>query len=363
MTEPTSTFPASPPRSLLLLKGHSAGIGDLLRSSAAWRALRNRYPDARLHLWFLTQDPGAPSEQLIARHHLLAGFHVSDKRTRSTGWKRLLSEAHQVVRQARPDLILDFEPNGLRTSLLAWYLGHRAGAGTVGIAQAPLRGWFYSRVAPSSRAYARRHGLTWPLEYAERDFVALAALGLERSGIPIELRETEEGRAFRQRLCAELGADNGIELLGLNIGCGTPDALVKRPSLDLLLNLVGELQRRYGFALVLTGAPFERDINRQFLSRFQPSGPVVDLAGRTNMLELAGAIAACRLFVSSDSGPYHMAVALRVPTIALFKSPNPQHYHHHDWVECRVVPGDECPPALLQAADRLLHTTPQPVPA
>ena len=356
MTKSTIPFPKSPPRSVLLLKGHSAGIGDLLRSSAAWRALRNHFPAAQLHLWFLTREPGASSEQLIGRHHLLASFHVSDKRTdQAASWKQLLREAGQVGRQTRPDLIVDFEPNGVRTSLLARWIGFRYHATTVGIAQAPLRGWLYHRSAPSTRAYARQRGLTVPLEYAERDFVVLAALGIERAGTPIELQETQEGYAFGQRLKAELGER---PLLGLNIGCGTPGALGRRPPLDLLAGLVGELQRRHKFALVLTGAPFEQEVNREFLSRFTPQGPAVDLAGRTSLLELAGVIKACSLFVSGDSGPYHMAVALRVPTLAVFVGSNPQAYHHHYWTHCLVAPNLQSLPATLEAAEQLIRVTP-----
>jgi len=359
MTAPLPPFLQAAPRSILMLKGHSAGIGDLLRGSAAWRALHDRFPGVHLHLWFLTREPGYPSEELIAQHHLIASFHVSDKRTQGLhGWRRLSREAKQVVQQTQPDLIVDFEPSGIRTSLLAWWLGWRSRAPTIGIAQEPLRRLFYHRSAPSTRAYARRHNLLGPIEYAERDFVALAALGIERNGLPIELRETEPGRAFRNRLRAELGGSGGPPILGLNIGCGTSGALIKRPNLDLLAGLVRELQRRHGFALVLTGAPFERDVNREFLSRFTPCGPVLDLAGRTTMLQSAGVIAGCRLFISSDSGPYHMGVGLRVPTLALFRWPSPQHYHRCAWVECLVADGAEALPALLEAAERLMSVQP-----
>ena len=358
------SFLPEPPRRVLLLKGHSAGIGDLLRSSAAWRALREAFPKAELHLWFLTQDPGSPSEQLIARHHLLASFQVSDKRTRGrAGWARLLREARTIAERIQPDLVVDFEPNGLRSSVLAWFIRRWTGAATLGIAQVPVRRLFYRRAAPSTHAYMRERGLPEPLDYCERDFVALAGLGIERRETAIELRETEEGRAFRARLREELGGARDQPLLGLNIGCGTPDALGKRPNLDLLAGLVGELQRRHGFALLLTGAPYEREINRAFLDRLQPSGPALDFAGRTNMLELTGAIAACRLFISSDSGPYHMAVALRVPTLALFNFPNPAHYHRHPWIECRVTPDARSLPEALVAAERLLQVAPPPVPA
>jgi len=363
MTKDMPAWSKRSPRSILLLKAHSAGIGDLLHSSAAWRALRNRFPEAGLHLWFLTRDPGAASEQLIGRHHLLASFRVSDKRTAwGRGWKRLLSDAREVARQTKPDLIIDCEPNGVRTSLLSRYVGLLARAPTVGIAQQPFRGCLYRRSAPSTGAYARRRGLSVPLEYSERDFVALSALGIERSGMPIELQPTEEGRAFAERLLVELGAEKNRPLLGLNIGCGTADALSRRPNLELLAALGGALQRRHEFALVLPGAANEQDINREFLARFKASGPVVDLAGRTSMLELVGVIAACRLFVSGDSGPYHMAVALRVPTLALFQWPTPQAYHHHEWVDCQVATGLESLPRLEEAARRLLQVTRLPLP-
>src|SRR5450631_3461230 len=98
MKKANSSFPTESPLRILLLKGYSAGVGDLLRSSVAWRALHEKFPQAQLHLWFLTQDPGSPSELLIARHHLLASFRVSDKRTRGLdGWKKLLSDAKEIA--------------------------------------------------------------------------------------------------------------------------------------------------------------------------------------------------------------------------------------------------------------------------
>jgi len=239
-------------------------------------------------------------------------------------------------------------------------LGRLARAQTVGIAQAPFRRFFYSRVAASTQTYARQRGMPWPLEYAERDFVALTALGLERRGTAIELQETNEGRRFRESLRLELGAEAGRPLLGLNIGCGTPDAVWKRPNLRLMARLTDELQRRHGFALVLTGANYEQAVNKEFLSIYQPQGPILDLAGRTTLLELTGLIAACRLFISSDSGPYHMAAGLRVPTLAVFNRPNPVHYHHHDWVDCQVAQNENDLPRLAECAEKLLRLMPAP---
>jgi ADP-heptose:LPS heptosyltransferase len=345
------------PKSILLLKSHSAGIGDLLRSSAAWRALRDALPKADLHLLFLTRDPGYPSEVLIAHHPLLKTFQVLDKRTSNLrSLFVFFKRVNQVLLNRRPEWVIDFEPNGLRTSLIALWARARYGIRTFGINQQPLRGLFYQTTAPSSRAYARQKRLPWPLEYTERDFVVLAALALCRESRPIELAETPEGERFRKRLPSLCGLRTGDRIVGVNIGCGTPDALNKRPSLALISALVGELQRNHGVKVVLSGAAFETDANAAFRQLHAAAGrpDVVDLGGQTSLLEMTGLLRACSLYVSSDSGPYHMAVALGTPTLAIFNWANPTHYHVCGWVKCLVAPEEGCLPAALGAAEELL---------
>jgi len=345
------------PSSILLLKSHSAGIGDLLRSSAAWRALRDALPKADLHLLFLTRDPGCQSEVLIAHHPLLKTFQALDKRTSNLrDLFVFFIRANQVLASRRPEWVIDFEPNGLRTSLIALWARARYGIRTFGIDQQPLRGFFYQTSSPSSRAYARQKRLPWPLEYTERDFVVLAALGLSREGRPIELAETPEGERFRKCLPSQCGLRPGDRIVGVNIGCGTPDASDKRPSFALLSALIGELQRKHGVKVVLSGADFEADVNAAFRQFHAAAGhpDLVDLGGKTSLLEMTGLLRACSLFVSSDSGPYHMAVALGTPTLAIFNWANPTHYHVGRWVKCLVAREEACLPAVLGAAEELL---------
>src|SRR5205814_1208692 len=143
----------------------------------------------------------------------------------------------------------------------------------------------------------------------------------------------------REKLRPAYDLPGSSRLLGLNIGCGTPDAICKRPSLGLLSALTDQVQRRHRFDLLLTGAPFESEVNREFIKMHERRNDfrIVDLAGKTNLFELAGAIRACEFFISSDSGPYHMAVALQIPTLAIFRFPSPAHYHDHPWVRCVVA--------------------------
>ena len=63
------------PRHVLLIKSHSMGVGDLLRSSAAWAALKARWPQVQLHLCMLSNHAGYVVQELISSHYLLASSH------------------------------------------------------------------------------------------------------------------------------------------------------------------------------------------------------------------------------------------------------------------------------------------------
>ena len=222
-----------------MTKGYSAGIGDLLRSSAAWRALKNRFPSTDLHFLFFTKDPGYASEALISRHHLLKEFFVVDKRTKGLrDWGKFLNEIARVMDEVDPDLVIDFDPHGLRTSIVSLWMRVKYHVTTVGVNQFPFRRFFYSLYSASTKKFARDRRLEHPLEITCRDFVALSALGIERNCVPIELEETPEGSAFRKKFKEKYGIQENEAILGVNIGCGTPDALHRRPNLTLLSKLL-----------------------------------------------------------------------------------------------------------------------------
>lgn len=337
------------PNNILLLMCHSAGIGDILRGSASWRAVKNKFPKANLHLLFLTRDKGYVSEKLIAKHHLLSSFHVIDERVKNIGdWLRFIKEFDQVLNSIKPDFIIDLEPHGLTTSLFCLYARIKYSIKSLGINEIPPRGLFYNISSPSSRKILKSH------DYTDRYFVALKALGIERNGIPIELQETEEAVEFRKRFRQQFGIPDHTNIIGLNIGCGTPDALWKRPNLKLLRSVVEEIQKNTDTILVLAGAPFEKDINEEFLKEY--TLPAYNLAGYTDILQLPGLIKSCSLFISTDSGPYHMAVALKVPTLAIFVKDFPSAYHKHPWVRCVVLKSEEDINVAIKAGMELMLT-------
>jgi ADP-heptose:LPS heptosyltransferase len=357
-----SSIPTEP-GNILLIKSHSMGIGDLLRSSAAWRVLKDRWPQAKLHLLMLSKHAGYASETFIRDHHLLTSATFITVKTGAPNQlqKRLpltsiLRAADQQLGSTVIDMVIDFEPYGIKTSALARHIARRKKAVSVGIAQFPLRRYFYDTAAPSVRHYTAQHRLNAPIDYTERDFVALAALQLERHGTRIELRVGAQGLAWQQQHAAKF--DAATTHVVLNIGCGTLDALPRRPPLHSLVAAMVAVYQRGAFTLHLTGAPFEKDVNEEFVQLFiqalaalgrQPT--TYNWAGQCTLNELTGLIAMADMMVSSDSGPYHMAVALGVPTLCWFNFDTPEARHLHSNVVAQTMPQPE---VFADAAMQLL---------
>jgi heptosyltransferase-2 len=60
------------------------------------------------------------------------------------------------------------------------------------------------------------------------------------------------------------------------------------------------------------------------LSRGGQEGGVLNLAGKTSLRELISLISDCDVFVANDSGPMHVAYAVRTPLVAIFGSTDPK---------------------------------------
>ncbi len=338
------------------------GIGDLLRSSAAWAALKARWPTAQLHLLMLSKHAGYASQDFIRSHHLLASASFITVKSgqpgqpqRSLPYAQVAQAALQAVASTKIDLVIDCEPYGIRTSRLARHIAKQYKAVSAGIAQFPLRSWFYDMAAPSVPRYMVAHQLVAPMDYTERDFVALAALGISRSSRRIELQVNAQGRAWQQQHGQHFVGT--MRQVALNIGCGTADALPKRPGMAALVSAMVCWYQQSPFVLHLTGADFESEVNEEFIEQFTQGlkalgheAACTNWAGKCTLNELAGLIALTQMMVSTDSGPYHMAVALGVPVVCWFKFATPASYHLHDDVVVLIEP---TPQQFTQAALRL----------
>ncbi len=68
--------------------------------------------------------------------------------------------------------------------------------------------------------------------------------------------------------------------------------------------------------VVIIGARSERQKHINFLQDFDPD--VIDIVDKTSLKQLAVVLKSCKLLISADSGPVHLACAVKTPVLAIF---------------------------------------------
>ncbi len=87
------------------------------------------------------------------------------------------------------------------------------------------------------------------------------------------------------------------------------------------VEVLQRLQAERGAAVYLLGGVLERYLCEGMAAQLQ--GPVFNLAGRVSLPELGGALKAMDLVLANDTGPIHLAAALKIPVLAVFGPTDP----------------------------------------
>ncbi|MGL4860351.1 MAG: glycosyltransferase family 9 protein [Enterobacteriaceae bacterium] len=92
---------------------------------------------------------------------------------------------------------------------------------------------------------------------------------------------------------------------------------------DLANNL---LSYNENIRIAVIGSPQEQELATQLLQLVNPDlkNRVINYSGQTTLRQLIDIIASMDLLIVGDTGPLHIAIALKIRTISLFISSNPQ---------------------------------------
>jgi heptosyltransferase-1 len=80
--------------------------------------------------------------------------------------------------------------------------------------------------------------------------------------------------------------------------------------------LAERLEEELSCKVIFTGSPSDRPVIERIIGGL--NRPPLNLAGGTTLRELAYLYTRCRLVVTTDTGPMHIAAAMGVPVVALF---------------------------------------------
>ena len=108
---------------------------------------------------------------------------------------------------------------------------------------------------------------------------------------------------------------NGKRIIGVSPGAAYGTA--KRWLPERFAEAAGELAARRGASIALFGSKTERDLCEK-VAQLLKGHQVTNFAGQTTLTQFIDLAAGCELFLTNDSGAMHIASALGVPTVAIF---------------------------------------------
>ena len=264
-----------------------SSLGDIVLTTPAIRAVRAHFPNAYIAMLVAEQS----ADVLRQNPHLneIIQFNRSAKDKDTGEMLRIV----RILRQRKFALTFDFQRK-FRTELLMYLSGasERVGKGRLCTIRVPKQG----------------------NKHATEDYFDL----LHAAGIVAENRELEMFLSKSERADACYAFEEaGIKELQLKIGIFPGAGWKLREWMPDRFAAIGDrLVEHFNAQVIIFGGPKEGQLVHTVADLMEYSA--TPFAGNLQVRQLAACIEKCDLFLTNDTGPMHIAAAVKTPTVALF---------------------------------------------
>lgn len=274
-------------------------IGDAILCLPALASLRKSLADTEL--WVTA------SEWTKGIFDLLDWISGTISLSNKTNYKNLRSDALELKEHAFDTGILF--TNSFGSALL------------FALANIPQR-WGYDR--DGRHLLLTKRVRTSPLEaprhHIQYYLTLISGLGFKAEPPKLDFPLTEEVIDQASDLFRSLSVDMKKPIVILSPGASYGPA--KRWPAPFFSRLATLLQTHHDAEVLLIGSDTDKEIAQSIASPMLKKPK--DLIGKTTLTQLAGAISQSALFITNDSGPMHLANALKVPLVAIFGPTDPR---------------------------------------
>lgn len=319
------------------------GIGNLILLTPALHAIRQQFPDSRISV--VVETEGA-AEVLHATGGLVDETVLFDFANKSLGEIRRFCTEYGAR-----DFDLALSCGRFPHAFMAWLMGARTRIGhTYRLGFHRHSGFLLTTAV---RLDQRKHEVEQYLDL-------LKPIGIEvaRPEIFFSLSADDVEKA-EGLLQAELPDVTTRPLIGLHIG-SNENLAVKRWPAESFAALLERIHTDYpSIVFVLVGGENEVAYTQKFVDGC--GVPVINFTGRLGLKETAALIRQCGVFISNDSGPMHIAAAVKTPVVGIF-GPT-VYWKNAPWGDprrCIVVRKDmPCSPCYVPYSAQLSCTDPR----
>lgn len=292
------------------------GLGDLLCTIPAWRALRAALPAAQITLVGLpwAQTFGQRFSKYIDNFIEFPSYPGIPEVPLQI---RRLPEFFTDVHQQNFDLALQMHGSGIVSNGFTVLLGAKLNAG------------FYlpDQYCPDVNTF-----LPYPEDEPEiwRHLRLMEFLGIPLKGTSLEFPLHEEDFASLNAIAEVQHLKKG-EYVCIHPGASVSD----RRWLAQNFAVVADTLAARGLQVILTGTAQEAQLTQTVQQRMRFRA--IDLAGRTSLGAIAALLTNAALLVCNDTGISHLAAALAVKSVVIFSTSDPKRWAPLDRDRHRVL--------------------------
>lgn len=279
------------------------GIGDILLSTPALKALRGFYPDSRICLLVTGQ-----TFEFAKRLSYIDEIFIFNLRCGVMELARNL-RVLLILRKRKLDLAINMrtlvsQRSALKMRILLAAINPKAKAGR----DTEGRGKFFDfKIAEAD--YPQQHEI-------EQNIEMMRALGIEIKDRILDFKIEEESFKKINLILEEEGITKEDILVCVHYGGKSSH----RWPLENLLEAAKEISKKINCKFVLAGGKDE--LGAELCAAYRYIVPVdikvINLTGKLALNELGALIKRADLFIVNDTGPMHIAAALHTPLLAIF---------------------------------------------
>jgi heptosyltransferase-2 len=298
---------------ILIIKLSS--LGDIILSTAALRAVREKFPQANYKISFLT---GEESKDVLLRSPYVDELLVCDLKNNDKGLKGLLNIGG-VLRKKNFDIVIDLQ-NSRASHALSFLSGC---VNCYGYDNKKLSFLLQHRIKDEKPL----------IDPVTHQFRILKMLGIDLLNNSLELWPSAEDIKRMDELLNAQWLSEAQKIIGINISASRRWSTKLWPQ-QYLMRLCEELGLR-DIRVVITGTAQDL-VYADTLVNSLKGAKIINACGKTSVNELAALIKKCNVFISADSSPLHIASAVGTPFIALF-GPTDSRRHLPPGKHCIVI--------------------------
>jgi len=284
------------------------GLGSIVLASPAIKSLRMKYPDAEITFYTLSRNKeichllGLVDKVVAVELDQGIGKFIRD----------LLFTLFSLKKQ-HFDLLLDLEFFTRFSAILTYLINARISVGFD--TWEVWRGNFHTVKVPYNRY--------WHMSKIFANLVSKIGTKIEF----LELAHPRVSPADREFI-NEILEQNEVtnqHIVPVNVN-SDPIGLERRWPKSYFVRLIDELIEKHNLKIVFIGSKTDIPYVQEMLSSLKNKNQIINLAGKINLSQLCALFEKSHFFISNDSGPLHLAVAMGLPTISFFGPETPVLY-------------------------------------